>query len=126
MAKKLLVVEDDKFLSNAYKIKFTKAGFEVVLVTDGQEALTALQTFTPDIILLDLMMPIKDGFAVLESIKKDGRLKNIPVIVASNLGQKEETERALGLGASDFIIKSDLSLESIIDKINKFTKTPTT
>lgn len=119
MAKKLLIAEDDKFLGSAYKAKLAKAGFEVQLATDGQEALTALQTFTPDLILLDLMMPIKDGFAVLQEVKSDERLKAIPIIVASNLGQKEDTERAISLGANDFIVKSDLSLNSIIEKINK-------
>lgn len=116
---KILVAEDDKFLGNAYKAKLAKAGFEIQLATDGQEALTMLQTFTPDLILLDLMMPIKDGFAVLETMKSDERFKSIPVIVASNLGQKEDTDRALALGANDFIVKSDLSLNTIIEKINK-------
>jgi len=118
MAKKILVAEDDKFLGNAYRIKLTKAGFEVQLATDGQEALTALQTFIPDLILLDLVMPVKDGFAALEEIKANDKLKAIPVIVASNLGQKEDTDRALKLGAKDFVVKSDLSLDVLIQKIH--------
>jgi DNA-binding response OmpR family regulator len=119
MEKKILVAEDDRFLSNAYRVKLGKAGFEVQIASDGNEALTILETFQPAIVLLDLMMPVKDGFAVLEAMRADERFKSIPVIVASNLGQKEDTERALGLGANDFIVKSDLSLDSIIDKINK-------
>ncbi len=119
MAKKLLVAEDDKFLASAYRVKLTKAGFEVQIANDGEEALAILQTFTPDLILLDLMMPVTDGFSVLETIKIDDRLKSIPVIVASNLGQKEDTDRAFKLGANDFIVKSDLSLQNVIDKINK-------
>ncbi len=118
MAKKILVAEDDKFLGNAYRIKLTKAGFEVQLATDGQEALTALQTFIPDLILLDLVMPVKDGFAALEEIKANDKLKAIPVIVASNLGQKEDTDRAMKLGAKDFVVKSDLSLDVLIQKIH--------
>lgn len=116
---KILVAEDDKFLANAYKIKLPKAGFEMQLATDGQEALNMLQTFSPDLILLDLMMPVKDGFAVLQEIKANERFKSIPIIVASNLGQKEDVDRALALGANDFITKSDLSLNTIIEKINK-------
>ena len=116
--KKILVVEDDKFLSSAYKAKLTKAGFEVVMALDGEEATTALTTFTPDIILLDLIMPKKDGFAVLQEIKASDKWKNIPVIVASNLGQKEDIDRGMALGAKDFIIKSDLSLDDLIKKIN--------
>ena len=93
--KKILVAEDDKFLDNAYRVKLTKAGFEVKIVRDGKEALEVLKTFLPDIIILDLVMPIKDGFATLEELKQDPRLKNIPVMVASNLGQKEDEERVL-------------------------------
>lgn len=119
MAKKILIAEDDKFLANAYKFKFTKAGFEVQLASDGQEAIDALQTFLPDIILMDLMMPTRDGFSALEAIRADEKTKAIPVIVASNLGQKEDTSRALALGANDFIVKSDLSLNTVIEKINK-------
>ena len=118
MAKKILVAEDDKFLSNAYRVKLTKAGFDVKVAGDGAEALTILQTFIPDLILLDLVMPVKDGFATLEVIKADEKLKAIPVIVASNLGQKEDCDRALKLGAKDFVIKSDLSLDTLIQKIH--------
>lgn len=119
MGKKILIAEDDKFLGNAYRVKLTKAGFEVQLARDGQEVLTTLATFIPDVLLLDLMMPVKDGFTTLEEIKANPNLKSIPVIVASNLGQKEDFERALKLGAADFVVKSDLSLDTIIDKINK-------
>lgn len=120
MAKKILVAEDDKFLSNAYRVKLTKAGFDVKVAGDGAEALNILQTFIPDLILLDLVMPVKDGFATLEVIKADEKLKMIPVIVASNLGQKEDCDRALKLGAKDFVVKSDLSLDTLIQKIHSF------
>ncbi|HSW96884.1 MAG TPA: response regulator [Candidatus Saccharimonadales bacterium] len=116
--KKILVAEDDKFLSSAYRVKLTKAGFEVQIASDGNEALNLLKTFTPDLILLDLMMPIKDGFATLQEIKANPIWQHIPVIVASNLGQKEDTEKTMKLGAKDFVIKSDLSLDELIKKIN--------
>ncbi|SRR5258708_721253 len=116
--KKILVAEDDKFLASAYRVKLTKAGFDVQIAGDGNEALTILKTFIPDLILLDLMMPIKDGFATLQELKANDAWKNIPVIVASNLGQKEDMDKSKELGATDFIIKSDLSLESLIEKIN--------
>ncbi|MEP7167127.1 MAG: response regulator [Candidatus Woesebacteria bacterium] len=114
---KILVVEDDKFLSNAYKVKFTKAGFEVLIASDGNEALLVMQSQIPDLILLDLVMPAMDGFAVLAKLKVDQKLNGIPVIVASNLGQKEDIEKALAMGATDFIIKSDVSLDEIVEKI---------
>jgi two-component system, OmpR family, alkaline phosphatase synthesis response regulator PhoP len=117
--KKILIVEDDKFLNNAYKIKFTKAGYEVKVATDGNEALKVMSEFTPDIILLDLMMPIKDGFATLEEIRANPNWKNIPVIIASNLGQQEDIQRGIGLGATDFIIKSDMSMESLMAKVTQ-------
>lgn len=117
--KKILVAEDDKFLGNAYRVKLTKAGFDVQIARDGQEAMDIVKTYNPDLILLDLVMPIKDGFTVLEELKKDPALQQIPVIVASNLGQKEDTDRGLQLGAADYFVKSDLSLNTIIEKINK-------
>lgn len=116
--KKILVVEDDTFLANAYRVKLEKAGFEVKNTYDGQEALDLLQTFTPDLILLDIVMPKKDGFATLEEIKVNERWKNIPVILASNLGQKEDREKGTRLGATEFFTKTDLTLNNLIEKIN--------
>jgi DNA-binding response OmpR family regulator len=115
---KVLVVEDDKFLISAYRAKLTKVGFEVQMAGDGEEAIEALKSFKPDIILLDLVMPRKDGFVTLAEIKKNPDLANIPVIVASNLGQKEDLDKAMSLGAIDYIIKSDLSMDALVAKIN--------
>lgn len=116
--KKVLVVEDDTFLSNAYRVKLTKAGFDVKNALDGQEAIDLLASYTPDIILLDIVMPRKDGFATLEEIKTNDKWKNIPVILASNLGQKEDKEKGMRLGAAEFFIKTDFSLNVLIEKIN--------
>lgn len=120
--KKVLVVEDDTFLRNAYRVKLTKQGFDTKLASDGEEAITMLQTFTPDIIILDLVMPKKDGFATLAEIKAHESWKSIPVIIASNLGQKEDIDRGMKLGAKDFIIKADLSLNDLITKIHGIVK----
>lgn len=119
---KILVAEDDKFLANAYRVKLTKAGFEVEIAMDGQEAITALKAGKIDLVLLDLMMPVKDGFATLTDIKKDSALKNIPVIIASNLGQKEDVDKGMSLGAVDYVVKSDLSLDTLVKKIQGFIK----
>lgn len=116
--KKILIVEDDTYLANAYRVKLAKAGFEIKNAFDGEEALTVLQTYTPDLILLDIVMPKKDGFATLEEIKANKKLKDIPVIIASNLGQKEDRDRGAKLGASDFFVKIDLTLNNLIEKIN--------
>ena len=116
--KKILVVEDDNYLANAYRVKLSKAGFEVKNAFDGIETLGILQTYTPDLILLDIVMPKKDGFATLEEIKQNEQLKDIPVIIASNLGQKEDRDRGEKLGASDFFVKTDFTLNNLIEKIN--------
>lgn len=117
---KLLIVEDDKYLASAYRVKLTKAGFEVQNAYDGEEALQVMTTYTPDLILLDIVMPKKDGFATLEEIRQNPSWKNIPVIITSNLGQKEDIDKGMNLGATDFIVKSDLSLNDLITKINGF------
>lgn len=113
----ILVVEDDKFISNAYKIKFDAAGFTSEFAYDGQEALTILENFTPDIIILDLVMPIKNGFEVLKVVKKDERISHIPIIVATNLGQEQYIVKAKEMGAVDYILKSELSLADLVIKI---------
>ncbi|QQG47359.1 MAG: response regulator [Candidatus Woesebacteria bacterium] len=120
--KKILVVEDDKFLANAYRVKLTKAQFETRLASDGNEALSALDEFNPDLVILDLMMPVKDGFSVLSEMRKSDKWKSTPIIVSSNLGQKEDIDRALGLGANDYVVKSDLSMAELLEKVNKLIK----
>jgi DNA-binding response OmpR family regulator len=123
---KVLVVEDDRFLGSAYKAKLSKSGFDVQLATDGDEALAVLQTFVPDLILLDLVMPNRDGFSTLDVIRHTEGIKDIPVIVASNLGQKEDFDKAITLGATDFIVKSDVSLDELIARIQKHLSADTT
>lgn len=113
----ILVAEDDKFLASAYKAKLQKSGFDVLIAIDGQEALNQLQKTKPDLILLDLIMPIVDGFVFLTSIKNDPKVNKIPILVASNLGQKEDIDKAMALGADSFVVKSDLSLEELVLKI---------
>lgn len=115
--KKILVAEDDKYLASAYQTKLTKSDYEVKIASNGEEALHTLKSFIPDIILLDLVMPKKDGFTTLEEIKKTENLKHIPVIVATNLGQQEDIGRAKQLGAADYVVKSNMSLDEIIAKI---------
>ena len=119
---KILVAEDDKFLANAYRVKLSKAGYEIKIASDGQEAIDSLETFTPDVILLDLIMPVKDGFAVLEELKRNDKWKNIPVIVASNLGQKEDIAKSMALGAADYIVKSQIPINDVLVKINNIFK----
>jgi DNA-binding response OmpR family regulator len=116
---KVLLAEDDKFISRAYKDGLSRAGFLVVPAMDGAEAFLKAKESIPDIILLDLIMPLKNGFEVLEEIKADSDLKKIPVIVLSNLGQETDIDKARMLGAADYMIKSNFSMKEIIEKINK-------
>lgn len=119
----VLIAEDDQFLSSAYKLKFEKENIQVTLALDGQEALDSLQTFTPDLILLDLIMPIKDGYAVLSDLKDSEKFRNVPVIIASNLGQEEEIQKGLSMGANDYIVKSNTSLDDVVKKVRSLLKT---
>lgn len=117
-AKKVLIAEDDKFLANAYRVKLTKEGFDIKIAVNGVETIKMLLDFKPDLIVLDLVMPIKDGFTVLEELKASEEWKSIPVLIASNLGQKEDVDRGMSLGADGYIIKSDLSMSQMVSKIN--------
>ncbi len=118
--KKVLVVEDDEHISKVYEIKLAKEGFATLLARDGEEAVEKIKAEKPDLIILDLMLPKKDGFGVLEDIKKIPELARIPVIVLSNLGQQADQERALALGANEYLIKVDYSIQEVIDKVKGY------
>jgi DNA-binding response OmpR family regulator len=121
-SKKVMIVEDDEYISKVYEIKFAKEGIAISLAKDGEEAIKKITDEVPDLILLDLMVPKKDGFTVLEEIKKNSKLAKIPVIVLSNLGQISDIERAKGLGANEFLIKVDHPIQDVIDKVNGYLK----
>jgi CheY-like chemotaxis protein len=116
-AKKILVVENVRVLVEALRAKLSKDGYEVKAVLDGEQALELLNRELFDVIILDLVMPHVDGFAVLREMKK--RNITTPVIVASNLGEQEQINYAKALGATDYIVKSDTPLVEIIDRIKK-------
>ena len=120
--KTALVVEDDNFLIKAYEAHLAKAGFHVRTALDGVEAVESLKKVMPDIILLDLVMPRMDGFDVLEDMQKKSEWKKIPIVVVSNLGQESDRDRSLKLGAVEYIVKSDFSLQQTVDLISKHLK----
>jgi DNA-binding response OmpR family regulator len=115
---KLLLVEDDLFFQKFYASKLTEAGYEMDVASDGNEGLVKLVTFRPDIMLLDMIMPQKDGFEVLEEMKKNATLSKVPVIVFSTLGDEQDVKKAMELGAVDYVNKSFHDLESLKQKIN--------
>ena len=119
----VLVVEDDIFLVNVHKKKLAKEGFEVLVAGNGNEALGLARKNKPDIILLDLIMPIKDGFQALKELKADPELKNIKVIILSNLSQEEDRQRAMEAGAVDYIVKANVSFREIINQIRRHLET---
>lgn len=116
--KNILLVEDDVFVSDIYQTKLTHDGFAVVAARNGLEAIKILETEVPDLILLDIIMPYVDGMEVLKKIKGDDRLKKIPVILLTNLSEKEKIDKALEIGADDYLIKSHFTPSEVMEKIN--------
>jgi CheY-like chemotaxis protein len=116
---KVLIAEDDAFLLKMYGMQLTNANFEVVQASNGDEVIKKLsEGEKPDIMLLDIIMPGKTGFDVLEYIKDKPDLRDIPVIILSNLGQDDDIQKALAAGAKDYIVKSNISQEGMLEKIN--------
>jgi DNA-binding response OmpR family regulator len=116
---KILIVEDEFFLRNILEKKLQAEGFDVILASDGVEAVEKTVKEVPDLILLDLILPKKNGFEVLEEIKKDPYLKNIPVIIISNLGQEIDIDRAKKFGVNEYLIKARTSLDTVVEKIKE-------
>lgn len=116
---KIFIGEDDKFISRAYQDGFKRAGFEVDTGFNGDEVLEKIRQNKPDLLLLDLIMPQKNGFEVLGEIKMDKDLNKIPIIVLSNLGQDSDIDRVKELGAYDYLIKANFSMKEVVDKIKE-------
>ena len=113
---KVLIVEDDKFLQKILSMKFGGDGFDVVSAFDGEEAVKMILAEKPKLILLDLILPKMNGFEVLAEIKTNTKTKDLPVVVLSNLGQEEDIKRAREMGAIDFLIKSNISIQDVVHK----------
>lgn len=118
--KTVLIIEDDMFLVKAYQIKFQKEGIDAKIASDGKEALALLEKDPPAVVLLDLMLPGISGFTVLEAIRKNDRWKKVPVLILSNLGQPQDIERGKALGVVDYIVKANVKINDIVDKVRKW------
>lgn len=116
--KTILVVEDDRFYANICKMKLTKEGYNVVVMNNGAWALKAIADKIPDLILLDLVMPETDGFETLRAIRADERFKNIPVVALTNLGQPEDIKKAQELGVQDYMVKTVIPIQKMVDKVH--------
>ena len=119
---KILVIEDDEFLRELIVQKLIKEEYEAFGAVDGKEGIKKIQEKKPDLILLDLIMPGINGFEVLQTIKNDPILFSIPVIILSNLGQKEEIQKGLRMGAKDFLVKAHFTPKEIVNKIKAVLK----
>lgn len=122
MAQKILIIEDDKFLRELIARKLIQENFEISEAVDGEEGLKKIKEEKPALILLDLILPGIDGFEVLTKMKEDPGLASIPVIILSNLGQREDVERGLKLGAVDYLVKAHFTPNEIIDKVGAILK----
>jgi len=116
---RVLIVDDDAFLSGIYATKLDIEGFEVITARDGEEGVKVAMKELPDLILMDVLMPKMDGFEALKQIKDDPTTKHIPVIMLTNLGQKEDVEKGLEIGAVDYLIKAHFVPAEAVDKIKK-------
>ena len=116
--KLILVAEDDLFYAKIYETKLASEGFDVEVVPNGDEALRHMAARKPDLLLLDLIMPIKDGFQVLESVKNNDKYQDLKVIVLSNLGQEEDIKKAKSYGVNDYLVKADISIQDLIKKVH--------
>ncbi len=115
----VLFVEDDRFLQKILATKFAKEGFDVDAASDAEEALGMLRDKTPDIVLLDLILPGMSGFDMLSAIRANRAYDNLPVIVLSNLAQDEDRQRAMTLGAAEFLVKADVSINEIVRRVRE-------
>jgi DNA-binding response OmpR family regulator len=116
---KIIIVEDDKFLGGLVSKKLIDDGCSVRHVESGELAQAATESDIPDLIFLDLLLPGISGFDVLDALKKNDKTKNIPVIILSNLGEREDIKRGLDLGATSFLIKASMTVDSIVGEASR-------
>lgn len=116
-ARRVLVVEDDRFLRRACEASLRQRGFTVLIATDGAEGLQVARAEMPDLILLDMLMPKLTGLEVLRALKADQATRTIPVVILSNSSREQDIEEARRLGAADYLVKADLSLQALADRV---------
>jgi DNA-binding response OmpR family regulator len=117
--KKVLLIEDDKMISNMYQTKLRQDGFNVITAEDGATGLDLAVKEKPDVVLLDVIIPQLDGFSVLQEIKLNAKIKNTPVIMLTNLGTTEDKEKAKQFGANDYLVKASLTPAEVSETIKK-------
>jgi len=116
------LVEDDAFLAGMYVTKLNLEGYDVHLASDGEKGLKLAKEELPSIILLDVILPKMSGFDVLKDLKAEAKTKDIPVILLTNLGQRDDVKKGLDLGAADYLIKAHFMPSEVVEKIKKLVK----
>jgi len=114
---KILIIEDDRFIAKMYQTKLSLEGYTVEVAENGALGVEKIKSFSPDLVLLDIIMPEMDGFGVLEAIRDDDAINSTSVIVMSNLAQEDHLKRAKALGAKDYIVKSQFTPMDVVNKI---------
>jgi len=117
---KILIVEDDNAILEMYNLKFKEENFNILTAMDGLDGLEIARKELPAIILLDIMMPKMDGFAVLTELKNDPKTKGIQVLMLSNLGQQADIEKGKNLGATDYIVKASMTPTQVVEKVKSY------
>ncbi|MDD4990345.1 MAG: response regulator [Candidatus Pacebacteria bacterium] len=117
--KKILIIEDEEIISDLLAKKLSQIGYEVKVAFNGQEGLEMLYKEKPDLVLIDIVMPKKDGFETIAEMKGDETLKGIPVIIISNSGQPVELDKAREMGVQDWLIKTDFDPQEVLVKVKK-------
>jgi len=119
MSKKILIVEDEEIIYSLLQKKLSQEGYEVRVAKDGQEGIDKMKEQKPDLVLMDIIMPRKSGFEVMEEMQKDEELRTVPIVVISNSGQPVELDRAKELGAIDWLVKTEFDPQEVIEKVRK-------
>ena len=119
MGKKILIAEDEAILSTLLEKKLIEEGYQIFVAEDGEKTMEILNKEEVDLLLLDIIMPKKSGFEVMEEMKKDSKLSKIPIIIISNSGQPVELSKIKELGAKDWLIKTEFSPQEVVEKVKK-------
>jgi len=120
MSKKILIVEDDTVLANALSLSLKDEGYEIELATDGKEAEEMLAKNKYDLVLLDLLLPVKNGFEVLRKMRAEEATKNVPVVILTNFEQETSIEEGMKLGAKDYIVKANIDIKDVSGVVAKY------
>lgn len=114
---KIAIIEDDPTINQMYRMKFEAAGFDVQLASDGERGVSLVEAFKPDLILLDMQMPIKNGHQALKEIRAEDWGKSIPVIILTNMGEEESPKELRELGIESYIVKADLTPSQVVERV---------